>query len=203
MLEALADGAALAFTPTTIAFVLVGLALGVTIGAIPGLSGDMAIAVLLPFVFGMEPAAAIGLLLGIYKGSMFGGSISAITFGIPGTAGAAATVIDGYQAKKNGQPNKALHTALYSSLIGDTSSDFVLIFLALPLAVVALRFGPTEFFALYVFSLILITALSSGFVAKAVAAAALGILLSMIGRDPITGAERLTFGLDIFSGELA
>ena len=200
MLEFLAEAAALAFTPQVMLFALIGLAIGVTVGAIPGLSGDMAIAILLPLVFVMDPVPALGLLVGIYKGSMFGGSIAAITFGVPGTAGAAATVIDGYQAKLNGQPNRALHTALYSSIIADTSSDLVLIFLALPLAAVALMFGPVEFFALYEVSLTLVAALTMGKVARGIAAAALGVLLAMIGRDPITGGLRLTFDIPALSG---
>jgi len=200
MIEFLADAFALALAPEVIFFACLGIFVGITVGAIPGLSGDMAIAVLLPFVFVLEPAAALGLLVGIYKGSMFGGSISAITFGVPGTAGAAATVIDGYQAKLAGKPNRALHTALYSSLIGDTTSDLILIFLALPLALVALKFGPVEFFALYVVSLTLVAALTMGQVARGIAAAALGIMLAMIGRDPITGSQRLTFGLPELSG---
>lgn len=200
MLEFLNEALALAFAPEVIIFACLGIVVGITVGAIPGLSGDMAIAVLLPFVFVLEPAAALGLLVGIYKGSMFGGSISAITFGVPGTAGAAATVIDGYQAKLAGKPNRALHTALYSSIIGDTTSDLILIFLALPLALVALKFGPVEFFALYVVSLTLVAALTMGQVARGIAAAALGVMLAMIGRDPITGAQRLTFGLPELSG---
>ncbi|ATX64519.1 tripartite tricarboxylate transporter permease [Roseinatronobacter bogoriensis] len=200
MLEFLGEAFALAFAPEVIIFACVGILLGITVGAIPGLSGDMAIAVLLPFVFVLEPASALGLLVGVYKGSMFGGSISAITFGVPGTAGAAATVIDGYQAKLAGKPNKALHTALYSSCIGDTTSDLILIFLALPLALVALKFGPVEFFALYVISLTLVAALTMGQVARGVAAAALGVMLAMIGRDPMTGAQRYTFGMPELSG---
>lgn len=200
MLEFVGEAFALAFAPEVILFACLGVFVGITVGAIPGLSGDMAIAVLLPFVFVLEPAAALGLLVGIYKGSMFGGSISAITFGVPGTAGAAATVIDGYQAKLAGKPNRALHTALYSSVIGDTTSDLVLIFLALPLALVALKFGPVEFFALYVVSLTLVAALTMGHVARGIAAAALGVMLAMIGRDPISGAQRLTFGMPELSG---
>lgn len=202
MIEILGEAMALALSPNVILFACLGILVGITVGAIPGLSGDMAIAVLLPFVFVLEPAAALGLLVGIYKGSMFGGSISAITFGVPGTAGAAATVIDGYQAKLKGQPNRALHTALYSSIIGDTSSDLILIFLTVPLALVALKFGPVEFFALYVISLTLVSALTMGKVARGIAAAAIGVLLAMIGRDPITGSLRLTFGIPELSGGL-
>lgn len=203
MLEALTDALSLALDPSVLLFVALGILLGITLGAIPGLSGDMAIALLLPTVFYLEPASALGLLVGIYKGGMFGGSISGITFGVPGTPGAAATTIDGYQAKLKGKPNRALHTALYSSVAGDTSSDLILIFIALPLAAVALKFGPVEFFALYAFSLLLISALTRGQLAKGVAACALGILLSMIGRDPIGGSLRMTFGIPELAGGLS
>lgn len=202
MIEPLVAAFALATDPYVLMYVALGVLLGVTLGAIPGLSGDMAIAILLPIVFFLEPASALGLLTGIYKGGMFGGSISGISFGVPGTPGAAATTIDGYQAKLRGYPNKALHTALYSSVMADTTSDLVLIFLALPLAIVALSFGPVEFFALYAFALLLISALTQGKVAKGVAMAALGILLAMIGRDPIGGSLRLTFGLPQLQGGL-
>ncbi|WP_071797357.1 tripartite tricarboxylate transporter permease [Natronohydrobacter thiooxidans] len=203
MLESFIPALMLAFSPEVILYVAIGVFMGVTLGAIPGLSGDMAIAILLPIVFFLEPAAALGLLTGIYKGGMFGGSISAISFGVPGTPGSAATAIDGYQAKLKGTPNKALMTALYSSVIGDSTSDLVLIFLALPLAIVALTFGPVEFFALYAFSLLLISALTKGKVAKGVAMAALGVLLAMIGRDPMGGTLRLTFGIPELAGGLA
>ncbi|MCC5961593.1 MAG: tripartite tricarboxylate transporter permease [Rhodobacteraceae bacterium] len=203
MLESFIPALALAFSPEVILYVAIGVFMGITLGAIPGLSGDMAIAILLPVVFFLEPAAALGLLTGIYKGGMFGGSISAISFGVPGTPGSAATAIDGYQAKLKGYPNKALMTALYSSVIGDSTSDLVLIFLALPLAIVALTFGPVEFFALYAFSLLLISALTKGKVAKGVAMAALGVLLAMIGRDPMGGTLRLTFGIPELAGGLA
>src|SRR5690606_22426671 len=114
--------------------VLTGIMLGVTVGAIPGISGDMAMALLLPFVFTLDPAPAIGLLMGVYKGGLFGGSISAIMFGVPGTPGAAATVLDGFPAKQAGYPNKALHTGLYASVIGDFTGVLILIFVAAPLA---------------------------------------------------------------------
>lgn len=203
MLDALPDALSLALDPTVLMYVALGILLGITLGAIPGLSGDMAIALLLPTVFYLEPASALGLLIGIYKGGMFGGSIAGISFGVPGTPGAAATTIDGYQAKLKGKPNRALHTALYSSVAGDTGSDLILIFIALPLAAIALKFGPVEFFALYAFSLLLISALTSGQLAKGFAACALGILLSMIGRDPIGGSLRMTFGIPGLAGGLS
>ncbi len=190
----------IALAPEVLLAVLFGVFLGVTVGAVPGISGDMAMAVLLPFVFTMETAPAIGMLMGIYKGGLFGGSISAIMFGVPGTPGAAATVMDGYPAKQAGRPNAGLHTALYSSVFGDFFGVMMLIFIAVPLAMFALQFGPREFFALYIVSIIVIASLDKGKVARGFAAAAIGVLLSMVGRDPFTGAQRYTFGIPELSG---
>jgi len=124
-------------------------------------------------------------------------------FGVPGTPGAAATVLDGYPAKLAGQPNRALHVGLYSSVLGDFGSVLVLIFIATPLAMLALKFGPREFFALYIVSIIVIAALDKGRVALGFAAAAIGVLLSMVGRDPFSGAPRFAFGSSDLAGGLA
>lgn len=195
LLELLPLAADIAFRPEVLLAVLLGVFLGVTVGAIPGISGDMAMAVLLPFVFTMDAAAAIGMLMGIYKGGLFGGSISAIMFGVPGTPGAAATMMDGYPAKQAGRPNSAMHTALYSSVFGDLAGVMVLIFIATPLAALALKFGPRDFFALYIVSIVVIASLDKGRVVRGFAAASIGVMLSMIGRDPFTGAQRYTFGI--------
>lgn len=195
LLDTLAAAAQIAFSAEVLLAVLLGVLLGVTVGAIPGISGDMAMAVLLPFVFNMDTAPAIGMLMGIYKGGLFGGSVSAIMFGVPGTPGAAATILDGYPAKKAGLPNTALHTALYASVAGDLFGVAVLIFIATPLALFALQFGPREFFALYIVSIVVIASLDTGRVARGFAAAAIGVLLSMVGRDPFSGSARFTFGI--------
>jgi putative tricarboxylic transport membrane protein len=202
LIELLVGALEIALSPPVIAAVLFGVVLGITVGAVPGISGDMAMALLLPFVFTMDTAPAIGMLMGVYKGSLFGGSISAIMFGVPGTPGAAATILDGFPAKQAGMPNRALHTGLYSSVIGDFGSVLVLIFIATPLALLALKFGPREFFALYVASIIVIASLDRGKVALGFAAAAVGILLSMVGRDPFSGAPRYAFGSSDLAGGL-
>lgn len=189
-----------AFVPEVIIFAMFGVFLGVTVGAIPGLSGDMAIALLLPFVFKLDPVPALGMLIGIYKGSMFGGAISAISFGVPGTPAAVVTILDGYTAKKNGYPKKAMLTALYSSVTGDFFSTLILIFLALPLASVALQFGPKEFFALYVFALLMIALIVQGGLKKGLAAAGIGLFIGSIGMDPVIGMTRLTFGISRLRG---
>ena len=190
----------IALRPEVLVAVVFGVFLGVTVGAVPGISGDMAMAVLLPFVFTMDTASAIGMLMGIYKGGLFGGSISAIMFGVPGTPGAAATVIDGYPAKQSGRPNAGLHAALYSSVFGDFFGVMMLIFIATPLAFFALKFGPRELFALYLVSIVVIAVLDKGRIARGFAAAAVGVLLSMVGRDPFTGAQRYTFGIPELAG---
>lgn len=189
-----------AFRLEIIIFAAIGVFTGVTVGAIPGISGDIAIALLLPFVYNLHPVPALGLLLGIYKGNMFGGAISAITFGVPGTGGAVVTVEDGYPAKKNGYPKKAMLTALYSSVTGDIISTVILVFLALPLAMVALKFGPREYFSLYVFAILIISFLLQGGMKKGLVTAAIGLLIGCIGLDPITGATRLTFGFSLLRG---
>lgn len=194
-MDILATAIGNAFSIEIILYAVLGVFLGITVGAIPGLSGDMAIALLLPLVYKIAPGSSIAMLLGIYKGSMFGGSISAISFGVPGTAAAAATVEDGYTAKLAGHPNQALMTALYSSATGDIFSDLVLIFLAIPMASAALQFGPVEFFSLYVFSLMLISVLTMGKISKGLAAAAIGLFIGAIGMDPLIGSPRYMFGI--------
>jgi len=189
-----------AFVPEVIIFAMVGVFLGVTVGAIPGLSGDMAIALLLPFVYKLNPVPALGMLIGIYKGSMFGGAISAISFGVPGTPAAVVTMEDGYPAKKNGYPKKAMLTALYSSVTGDFFSTLILIFLALPLASVSLKFGPVEFFALYVFAMMMIALLVQGGMKKGLVAAGIGLFIGCIGMDPVIGTTRLIFGISRLRG---
>ena len=201
--EVLMQALASAFQPLTVLYAFLGVCLGVTVGAIPGLTGDMAISILLPFVFKADPTSSLGLLIGIYKGSMFGGSISAISFGVPGTPAAAATVEDGYPLAKKGYPKQAMLQALYSSVIGDFFSTLLLIFLTIPMGQIAIQFGPTEFFALYVFSLVVIAILQRDSRVKGILAAVLGLFIGAIGVDPITGASRMTFGMRMFRGGFA
>ena len=189
-----------AFAPMTMLYALLGVVLGVTVGAIPGLTGDMAIAILLPFVYKVDPSMSLGLLIGIYKGSMFGGSISAISFGVPGTPAAAATVEDGYPLAKKGRPMQAMLQALYSSCTGDLLSSLLLVFLTVPMGQIAIQFGPTEFFALYVFSLVVIAILNRDSRIKGILAAVLGIFIGCIGSDPVAGASRMVFGIRMFRG---
>ncbi len=182
------------FRPEVILMIFVGNALGVLVGALPGLTATMGMALLSPLTFFMSPSMAIPFVIGIYKGGTYGGSISAILIGTPGTASNAATVMDGYPMAKNGLGGKALKAAIYVSTMGDFVGNITLIMVAGFLAQIALKFGPPEFFALILFSLTIVASLSSGSLAKGLIAAALGALLSLTGSDPVTGALRYTFG---------
>lgn len=198
--EAIMEAFRLFFTVEVFYWMAIGVTVGVGVGAIPGLSAASAIAIMLPFTFTMQVAPALGLLIGLYKGSVFGGSISAISFATPGTSEAAATVYDGYKLMKKGQGRKAIEMALYSSVSADTASDLVTICVAPALAMVALKFGPAERFWLVVAAFTLIGTLSGRHLAKGLISASLGIFLATIGSDPVSAVSRMTFGVWWLSG---
>ncbi|MCB8889414.1 tripartite tricarboxylate transporter permease [Vreelandella malpeensis] len=174
--------------------IALGVVIGVTVGSIPGLTATMAVALALPFTFSMQPVAAILLLVGIYKGGMYGGSITAILIRTPGSPASACTLLDGYPMAQQGHAKKALKTALFSSVIADFISNIALIFFAAYLAKIALNFGAPEFFWLICFSLTIIISLSSGSMVKGLLAAFMGIMLSLVGLDSVFGSQRFTFG---------
>ncbi len=179
----------------TVAMISLGLVIGILIGAMPGLNVPLAVAIALPITFKLDPIGGIALLVGIYKGGTYGGSISAVLINVPGTPAAAATAADGSALTRQGHAGKALRMSLYASIIGELVSDIVLIALAVPVALFALKFGPIENFALGLFSLTLIAVLSEGNMLKGLAAGAFGVFLSTFGLDPLTGDTRLSFGV--------
>lgn len=172
----------------------VGVIIGVVAGAIPGMSATMAVALALPFTFTLSPIHGILLLLGVYKGGIFGGSIPAILIKTPGTPASSATVLDGYPMAEQGKAGKALDMALYSSCTADMISNLALIMLTGWLAAFALSFGPPEFFTLIVFSLTIIAGVSGDSLIKGMLAACLGLLLATIGLDLVYGTNRFVFG---------
>ncbi|MBW2038080.1 MAG: tripartite tricarboxylate transporter permease [Deltaproteobacteria bacterium] len=201
MLEQFLIGLQLMLTWQNVMFALLGVAVGIVIGSIPGLTVTMATALMVPLTFKMDPIPAIAMLLGVYKGGMFGGSVSAILINTPGTPAASATVLDGFPMSQKGQALKALKMALYSSVMADTSSDIVLILVAPPLAMLALKFGPPEIFSLVLFSLTIIAAVSGKSLLKGFVAATLGILFATVGMDPVAGTSRFSFGyIEILKG---
>ncbi|GHE05889.1 membrane protein [Defluviimonas sp. 20V17] len=189
------------FAWTNFAAVIIGVIAGIVVGAMPGLSATMAISVLVPFTFGLEPLVALGLMAGIYNGAMYGGAIPAVLLRIPGTPAAVATTFDGYPMAQKGEGGFALQVAVVSSALGGIASAFALMLLAPPLSRVTLLFGPSEVFWVAVFGLASIIFLLGGNPIKGLISACFGVFVSVIGSDPIYGNDRFTFGqLEMLDG---
>lgn len=180
--------------PMTFLFIVIGMMWGIAFGALPGLTGVVGVALLIPFTFGFGPIEGLLLLGSVYVGSTFGGSISAILFNTPGSPEAACTGLDGYPMAKRGEAGKALGIALAASAIGGVFGSIVLMLAAPPLAKVALSFGPAEYFALAVLGITAIASIGSSSVFKALLAGMLGLIIATVGIDPLTGGSRFTFG---------
>lgn len=181
--------------------IVLSTVLGVLIGSMPGLSAAMGVALLIPVTFTMDPATGLIMLLGIYCGAIFGGSIAAILISTPGTPAASATVIEGYAMTKKGQGGKALKTAAFASFFGGLFSAIALYGFAPLLAQLALKFGSAEYFWLAIFGLTIIAGVSGNSLLKGLLAGAFGLVLAMVGLDPISGVPRFTFGMnDLISG---
>lgn len=201
MLNELWIGVETAFTLSGLAAIVAGTVIGIVIGALPGLGPSLGVALLIPLTYTMPPAVSILLLVALYTGAEYGGSISAILIATPGTAAATATVMDGYPLNRKGYPGKALGASLASSTIGGFFGTLVLMLLAAPLTRVALKFGPPEYFALGIFGITIVASLSADSPIKGLLTATLGLALTVIGVDPITGTPRLTGGqLALFEG---
>ena len=180
---------------------ITGTILGIIFGALPGLTATMGVALLIPITFGMPPVDAFAALLGMYCGAIYGGSISAIMVGTPGTVAAAATLLEGPKLTAKGQSRKALEMATYASFIGGIFSTIALVTIAPLLAIAAMKFGPAEYFSLAFFGLAIVTTLSSGSIVKGIISMCAGLFLSTIGIDPVSGDFRNTFDIpDLFSG---
>ncbi|MEO1985743.1 MAG: tripartite tricarboxylate transporter permease [Martelella sp.] len=184
----------LVFSPGHILFLLIGTFTGVVIGAIPGLSGAMLIALTLPLTFGMQPSHAVTLLVAQYVGSIGGGLLTAILLRIPGTPASMMTAIEGHPLARKMEPARVIALGASASLFGGVVSAIVLILVSRPLADLSLRFGKFEFFSLVVLSLVIVATITRGNRLRGLLAAALGVLLAMPGTDHSSGMTRLTFG---------
>ncbi|WP_424988292.1 tripartite tricarboxylate transporter permease [Microbulbifer sp. S227A] len=193
-LTALAAGLANLFDPLSLLLLVGGIVLGLVIGILPGLGPPIAIAVALPFTFYMDAVPSLMLLLAIYSAATYGGSISAIALGIPGTGSAMATVLDGHRMFKNGQGGEALGLSLTASIIGGLFSALALAVLAPFLASVAVQFGPREYLAISVFGLLVVVRVAGDDWVKGMIAAAIGLFLTTWGVDPVNGTTRYLFG---------
>ena len=194
LLASLAEGFSIAITPLNILLCVAGVTSGTLIGMLPGIGPAAALALLLPFAFGMEPASVLIIMAGIYYGAMYGGSTSSILVKIPGEAASLVTCLDGYQMARKGRAGAALGIAAIGSFVAGTFSVVGLMLVAEPLANFGLRFGPPEYFILMVLALTTVGLIGGGSLAKSLAMAVLGVLISTIGLDVVTGRERLTFG---------
>lgn len=189
------------FTVQNFIFANIGIFIGIIFGAIPGMSGNLAITVLLPFTFQLDTVPALLMLTAIFFGANFGGSISSILINTPGTNAAAATLIDGYPMCQKGQPRRALDMALVASTFGGLFSAFCLLFFAPQISKVAIKFGSPEYFSLALFGLSVIASVSGKSLIKGLISGGFGILLATVGIDSVSGLSRFTFGnLRLYNG---
>ncbi len=191
-----------ALTASNLLFMVVGMIIGIVCGALPGLSATMAVALVLPATFALDPRLGLSMLVAVYVGATFGGSISAILLNIPGTPASMMTAADGNPLARKGMAGKALGVAISSSFFGGIFSGAVLILFAPILGRWALSFGPAEFFAIGVFALCLIASMLTDDLIKGFIAGIIGVFVGCIGTDPLSGATRFTFGSIQMSGGL-
>ena len=203
-MEALAGlgyGFTVAFEPYNLAFLLLGVVLGLVVGVLPGLGGTSGVAILLPVTIFIGPNAAIMLLAGIYWGALFGGVVTSILFNIPGEPWSVAITFDGHPLAKMGRAGLALTVAFVASFFATVLSSVLFTFFAVPLAEFALRFGPPEIFAIMLMSFATFVGMGGGSPIKTVAMICAGFLLASVGLDIVTGQPRLTFGsITLLSG---
>jgi len=182
-------------TLVNLGYAMAGALLGTLIGILPGLGPLATIAILLPFTYGLEPLSALIMLAGIYYGSAYGGSTTAILMSLPGETASTVTVLDGYQMARKGRAGVAISTAAIGSFVAGTIGTLLLAAFATPLTRLAIGFGPSEYFALMTLGLVGAISLASGSMLKSVAMVILGLLLGLAGTDSNTGVQRFTFGL--------
>lgn len=181
--------------------VFLGVTGGIMVGSLPGLTATMGVALLVPFTFGLPINQSMAMLLGIFSGAIYGGSISAILIRTPGTPAAAATLLDGYPLSQNGEAGRALSMSVFSSFIGGFTGALIMTFLSPQISKVALKFSAPEYFALAIFGLSIIISVSGNSIIKGIMAGIFGLIISTIGLDPMSGYPRFTFGsMDLFEG---
>lgn len=192
----LLSGFAAALSINYLLYAFAGCLLGTLIGLLPGLGPSAGTAILIPLTFSLDPTGAIIMLCAIYYGAMYGGTITSVLINVPGEAASVVTCIDGHQMARQGRAGPALGIAAIGSFVGGTLATVALVVVAMPLASLALKFGPAEFFALMVAGLCLVVGLAGRNMLSALLMAVLGLLLAMIGVDPVRGAPRFTFGIE-------
>ena len=199
LISGLIGGVGLVFQPFALLLIVIGVTIGIVMGSIPGMTATMTVAVLVSFTFGMTPTEGMMLLLGIYGGALYAGSIPAILIRTPGTPSAAATLFDGFPMSEDGEAGKAIGIATVASFIGGAVSVVIITLLSPSIADVALVFRSPEYFALAFFGLTIIASVSGDSVVKGMISGLLGMLIATVGIDPNVGFVRFTFGYDFLS----
>src|SRR5215208_1752270 len=177
-----------------------GTLAGVLGGALPGVTITMTIIVVLPFTFGLDPLQGLAAMTGVYVGGSAGGLVTATLIGLPGTPSAIATTFDGHPMAKKGEAGRAIWLGIWASFFGGLLGGLFLIGAAAPLAAFALQFGPWEFFSLFVLALSMVAGLVESSVLKGLIAGMLGLIVTVLGNDPVMGQERLTLGIPFLKG---
>ncbi|MDS0293697.1 tripartite tricarboxylate transporter permease [Halogeometricum luteum] len=195
MIESILGGLANVLNPFTLFLMVAGVLVGILMGSIPGMTATMTVAVLLSFTFTMDPSNGMMLLLGIYGGAVYSGSIPAILIRTPGTPSAAATIFDGYPLSQKGEAGRAIRISTVASFVGGVISVIGLMFFSPLIADAALQFRSPEFFALALFGLTIIASVSGDSLPKGMISGLLGMLVATVGIDPLTGFQRFTFGV--------
>jgi putative tricarboxylic transport membrane protein len=178
----------------------VGTLVGVVGGAMPGITNTMTVIMVLPFTFGLEPLQGLSVMIGVYVGGESGGLITSCLLGIPGKPSSVATMFDGYPMAKKGEPGRALWLGIWASFFGGLLGAVFLIGTTEPLAKLALEFGPWEYFSLFVFALSMVAGLTGASITAGLLAGAIGLVITVLGNDPIFGAPRLTLGIHWLEG---
>src|SRR5919106_1914778 len=173
-----------------------GTLAGVVGGALPGVTITLTVIVVLPFTFGLDPLQGLAAMTGVYVGGSAGGLVTASLLGIPGTPSAIATTFDGFPMARKGEPGRAVWLGTWASLIAGLLGAIFLIAATVPLARFALRFGPWEYFSLFIFALSMVAGLTEQSLLKGLLAGAIGLVITVIGTDPIMAIPRFTFGSD-------
>src|SRR5258705_11326277 len=190
-------GFGVAVSPINLFYCLIGCLLGTVMGVLPGIGRVARIAMLLPITFNLNPISALIMLSGIYYGAQYGGSTTAILVNIPGESSSVVPCLDGYQMARQGRAGPALAIAAIGSFFAGCVATVIIALFAPPLAEVALKFGPAEYFSLMVLGLIAATVLAHGSLIKAIAMVILGLLLGLVGTDVISGVARFSLGVSV------
>src|ERR1700741_3610328 len=200
MLDLLADGIVSILQWKYMVPLFFGTLVGVIGGSLPGVTITMTVIVILPFTYGLDPLAGLAAMTGVYVGGSTGGLITACLLGIPGTPSAIATTFDGFPRARNGEPGRAIWLGVWASVWGGLLGALCLVFVTGPLAALALEFGPWEYFSLFVMAMAMVAGLAGGSLLKGLVSTGLGLLITVIGTDPIGSVPRFSFGSEFIGG---